>query len=135
MLKALTQEVKLLGARSMVGQGKYDEAYRAVTGVLSGKPSGKIRGMAYCVLGDLFAGRGQPKIALTAYLKVAMMYPETDSAERARAGKEAVRLLTEPPGEAPRENVRKTSAGTRSLLGRADTCLHGSGCWSWWSSR
>lgn len=89
------QEVKLLRGRSMVGQAKYDEAYRTVTGVLSEKPSGKVKGMAYCVLGDLFAGRGKSKTALTAYLKVSMMYPETDSTERARAGKEAVRLLKE----------------------------------------
>ncbi|HUW56338.1 MAG TPA: tetratricopeptide repeat protein [Planctomycetota bacterium] len=91
----LNQEVKLLSARSMVGQGKYDEAHRTVTAVLAQKPTEKVRGMAYCVLGDLFAGRGQPKVALTAYLKVSMMYPETDSTERARAGAQAVRLLEE----------------------------------------
>lgn len=89
----LSQEVKLLASRSMVGQKKFDEAYRSISGVLSEKPSRKILGMAYVVLGDLFAERGQHRTALTAYLKVSLMYPETDSVERSRAYKQAARML------------------------------------------
>ena len=91
----LSQEVKLLASRSMVGQKKFDEAYRSINAVLAEKPSKKILGMAYVVLGDLFAERGRPRTALTAYLKVPLMYPETDSAERSRAYKQAARILKE----------------------------------------
>jgi len=87
------QEVKLLRSRSLIGQKKYDEAYKNVETVLSEGPSNKVLGMAYCVLGDLFAERAADETALTAYLKVLVMYPETDAAEAGRARKQACLIL------------------------------------------
>jgi len=89
----LSQEVKLLRSRALVGQQKFDEAYRGVEAVLAANPSKKVLGMAYCVLGDLFAARGLYTTALTAYLKVPLMYPEADAPEGMRAIEQARKML------------------------------------------
>lgn len=91
---ALAEEVELLHCRALVGQKKLDEARTRTVKVLSNTESRKVLGMAYCVLGDYFAARGRHETALTAYLKVLLMYgDDTDTADRSRALKEAKSML------------------------------------------
>lgn len=90
----IRQEVQLLRARSLIGQQKYDDAYRAIERVVGGGgASKKVLGMAYSTFGDVFAAKKDYRTALTAYLKVRMMYPETDSSEKLHAMKQAVLML------------------------------------------
>jgi len=89
------QEVALLRSRALVGQKKLPEAYAGIDTVLAGNPSRRILGMAYRVLGDYFVARRQAKTALTAYLKVVLMYASaTDNAERTHCAAQAATLLT-----------------------------------------
>jgi tetratricopeptide (TPR) repeat protein len=89
----LSQQLKLLRCRSLVGQKKLDEAYRGIDEVFAEKPSQKNLGTAYCVLGDVLAARGNYKAALESYLKVPLMYPDADAPEKAQAVKQAVAML------------------------------------------
>ena len=89
----MTQEVSLLRSRSLVGQQKLDDAWRAVQEVLKGAPSPKVLGMAYGVMGDYFAAKENYKAALAAYLKVPLMYGEADVVERTHAADQAAAML------------------------------------------
>ena len=89
----LRYEIRLMMYRAMIEQKKFDESFKGIEGVLAEKPGKEVLGMAYGVLGDHFAARGRLKTALTAYLKVIMMYPETGPLDRARARRESIRIL------------------------------------------
>jgi predicted negative regulator of RcsB-dependent stress response len=107
----MAQEVKLLKSRSLVGQKKFDEAWRGITEILAQNPSKKTLAMAYGVMGDYFAAKDDHRTALTAYLKVPLMYGEADAVEKAEAVRQAgemlkklgrakdIELLTKAPGE------------------------------------
>ncbi len=89
----MAREVKLLKGRSLVGQKKFDEAWRAVAEVLALNPSKKTLAIAYGVMGDYFAAKGDSRAALTAYLKVPLMYGEADAVEKAEALHQAAEML------------------------------------------
>ena len=104
------QEVKLLRSRSLVGHKKFEEAYRDIQAVLADKPTERMLGMAYGVLGDLFAAKGLYKTALTAYLKVPMMYGAADDTEKVLAVEQAC-LMLEKLGRAEEARTLKKQLG------------------------
>ncbi len=88
------QEVKMLQCRAIIGQKRLDDAYAMITATLGEKAApNKTLGMLYSVMGDYFAAKGNYKAALTAYLKVPLMYPETDAVEKASSIRLACSML------------------------------------------
>lgn len=89
----MAQEVKLLKGRSLVGQKKFDAAWATVNEILAANPSNKIVAMAYGVMGDYFAAKGDFRAALLAYLKVPLMYGDADAVENAESTRQACEML------------------------------------------
>lgn len=67
-----------------VGQNKVDDALKELRGVIATSTDGRLRGLAYNLLGDYFLKKGQQEDAFWAYLRVDVQYNDSPE-EQAKA--------------------------------------------------
>jgi hypothetical protein len=71
-------------AEAKIGQNKFDGVAKDLDGVIKGTNDGRLRGVAYNLLGDLHRKSGKMEDAFWAYLRVDALYND-DAEEQAKA--------------------------------------------------
>src|SRR5262249_36824907 len=71
-------------AEAKIQQNKTEGVAKELEGIIKGTSDGRLRGLAYNLLGDLYRGTGKTEDALGAYLRVDALYND-DPDEHAKA--------------------------------------------------